>query len=204
MMLTAVCGAQNVMRLPASDDVKTADFFVAAGNSGILIESKRTLGSAWDKSILAPESVVAIWQKLHGAYAQCADIGQRKQWKTDPRFAHIDNVVSVVVMDDVLVADGAASTHLMRAGGILAGMGLQKVESLSLADLDDALLRYGPVGFTALVEEKWNSGNEDEPFYQYMAVRPVERPFALRTFLADADAELFGKYGLKNIGYLPS
>lgn len=193
MMLKTVCGEENVLRIPASGDGKAADFFVAAGDLGLVIESKRALGSSWDKDLLTPASVVAIWRKLFEAYSQCAASARRKPWKQTLRFSHIDEVVCVVTLDDVLAADGATFNQLASKAGIIRDLGLGAIEPLSVSDLSDHLMRLGPVHLTEIIKKKWADGKHDHLLHTLTSQLKVETPFASGSPLAVYEDELWGR-----------
>jgi len=176
--LVSAAGADRVVRVDDLGKVtRRADFIVLAGTKAIVIECKSLLGSAVAKSVGSANETVAIWEKIHGAYEQCArTVSDLGIWRGDPRLAQVTDVVSLVCFDEVLCLEGTAFNALGACAGITERLGVQRIETVTLQYLERSLVRHGAEWLIEMITAKWAEGRQGDDLTAFISHRTRAGP----------------------------
>jgi hypothetical protein len=195
-MLVGVCGRDSVVDLDAVFGPAApthADFAVLVGTTAIIIESKTSLGTAEGKSVITPAQYVASWQRIWEAFLQCVRTPRATEFKSDARLAHITDFVFFVTFEEQMCVEAAALNAVGVADGVYRAEGVSHAEAVTLQELEDALVVFGPTKLSEAVREKWRNGRHGDLLSAFLRgqQRP-RRPFSDRGYAARYSEELFG------------
>jgi hypothetical protein len=195
-LLIGICGAEAVVNLDevfGPESPTHADYAVLLGMTAIIIESKTSLGSAAGKSIITPGDYVESWHRIWEAYLQCARTPFATQFRGDRRLAGVTNFVYLVTFEEQMCIEAAALNSVAFADGLFRAEGFSRAEAVTLQELEDALVLYGPERLAAEVAAKWQSGHHGNLLSAHLRKRPQPgKPFSDRGYAAAHARELFG------------
>jgi hypothetical protein len=194
--LVTVAGRENVLRVDSiARDTRRADMIVAVGSKAFVIESKSLLGSSTAKAIAEAHDSVEIWEKIHGAYEQCAcTVRDDALWRASPRLSSVTDVASLVCFDEVLCIEGTAFNALSACAGISERLGVNRIETVTVQYLESVISWYGLERLFDLITEKWASGKQGDDLTAFIANKkqgPSRKQGRTPPHLAPAFNELF-------------
>lgn len=174
----SVAGRENVIRVDELGKLtRRADIIVIAGTRAIVVECKSLLGSATAKSVGSAAESVSIWEKIHGAYEQCARTARDPAiWRADPRLTQVTDVVSIVCFDEILCLEGTAFNALAACAGITERLGIQRIETVTLQYLERMIGRYGVEWMIEMITAKWKEGRQGDDLTAFIAHRVAGPP----------------------------
>jgi hypothetical protein len=195
-VLVAICGRESVVDLDEvfGDAAPThADFAVLLGNTAIIIESKTSLGTAAGKSIITPADYVESWERIWKAYLQCAHTPSAAKFRADRRLAGLTSFVYLVTFEEQMCVEAAALNAVAQVEGLFAAKRFTRAEAITIQELEDALVVYGPQRLAAEVAAKWDAGRHGDLLTAHLRgqPRPVT-PFSDRSYMAAHSRALFG------------
>jgi hypothetical protein len=193
-LLCYVCGEHNVVRLnKVIRGDRHADFIVVAGSSAIVLECKKTVGSVAAKSIVRPGDLVDMWERFAEGYEQCARVVQHDVWRELPALRAVTSIVSIVCADESLCVEGPLFNSFGQDSGYFGANAIGPTEALSLAELEDALIRIGPQALHDLVQKRWATNSAGRLFSLYFKETGAGNGprFSNYGFWKDAHDELF-------------
>ncbi len=169
--LVGVVGRENVLRIDSiASGRKRADLIVVLGTKAFVIECKSLLGSSNAKSVGEAKESVEIWEKIHGAYEQCArTVNDQVLWRGHPRLANVTEVVCLVCFDEVLCIEGTAFNMLAACAGITQRLRVNRIETVTVQYLESVISRYGVERLFGLVTEKWTAGKQGDDLTAFIA-----------------------------------
>jgi len=195
-VLIGVCGTEAVVDLDGvfGDEAPThADFAVLFGTTALIIESKTSLGSAEGKSIVTPRDYVESWERIWKAYLQCARTPIASEFKADARLAKVTGFVHLVTFEEQMCVEAAALNAVGVEGGLFRSAGFGLAEAITIQELEDALVVFGPQRLATAVAEKWATGRHGHLLSAFLREQPKpERPHSDRSYSARYSDELFG------------
>lgn len=194
--LIGICGRDAVVDLdsvfgPAAPT--HADFAVIVGTTAIIIESKTSLASAEGKSVISPTQYVESWGRIWKAYLQCVRTPSAHEFKSNFRLSKLTNFVFLVTFEEQMCVEAAALNSVGVADGIFRSGGVSHAEAVTVQELEDALVMFGPQRLAAAVTDKWAKGRHGDLLSAYLRGLPKpDRPFSNRNYAVRYSNELFG------------
>ncbi|ABC83314.1 hypothetical protein Adeh_3548 [Anaeromyxobacter dehalogenans 2CP-C] len=140
------------------------------GARAFVVECKSLLGSSNAKSIAEAEDSLRIWEKIYGAYEQCAEtVNDRALWRQESRLASVTDMASLVCFDEVLCLEGTAFNMLAACTGITERLRVARIETVTVQYLESVISRYGVARLFELITEKWAAGKRGDDLTAYIA-----------------------------------
>jgi hypothetical protein len=169
--LVSVAGHENVLRVDSiARETRRADLIVVMGKKAFVIESKSMLGSSSAKSIATTPESMKMWEKIYGAYEQCAcTIHDTSLWRSHPRLTTVTDTACLVCFDEVLCIEGTAFNALAACAGITKALGVERIETVTVQYLESAISWYGLERLFELISEKWALGKQGDDLTAFIA-----------------------------------
>lgn len=170
---------------------KQADLLLVEGSSALIVEIKRTLANQRERSVQDEHGIASILAKLCGAYEQCRTSADRRPWEREQELGGITTIAAIIVLDDVLAAEGDLFARLIRENTEHA----LPVAVVGVAELEMMICTLGIAGVVELVEKRFSDDERcDLPLRTYASRTglPPRSTQAIRDFLAEENKELFG------------
>jgi hypothetical protein len=176
--LVSVVGRENVLRIDSLPKGKRrADLIVIFGARAFVLECKSLLGSSNAKSIGEAEDSLGIWEKIHGAYEQCAEtVNDQALWRHDSRLANVTDKACLVCFDEVLCIEGTAFNMLAACAGITERLRVARIETVTVQYLESVISRYGVYRLFEFITEKWAAGRQGDDLTAYIASNGEHAP----------------------------
>lgn len=192
----------NVYRVDGweNEQQRKADFFTFQDSCGLIIESKRSLGTEFDKHVLDAGGIVEILSKLNDAYFQCETTQRRRPWRREPRCRGVTSTAAIILVDELCAAEGGALSYLMQRSRAPD----PPFEVMGVSEFENAIAVLGVKGLVSLIQEKWRTGNADLPLRLFAS--KVKRMTSTevqnaKSYLQEVDQELLIEIGLANQSY---
>ncbi len=176
--LVSVVGRDNVLRIDSlASGTRRADLIVVVGTRAFVVECKSLLGSSNAKAIAEAGDSVTIWEKIHGAYEQCAEtVNDQALWRRHPRLANVTDVASLVCFDEVLCVEGTAFNMLAACAGITDRLRVSRIETVTVQYLESVISRYGVDRLFNFITSKWAAGKQGDDLTAYIAANGDHTP----------------------------
>jgi hypothetical protein len=187
------CGENAVTDLDAlaTSSALHADFTVTDGSRALVVEVKRSVWRAQQKTIGLSDDVVRMWERLDKPCKQCSSTVSHM--RSSPRFASIKSFIAVICVDDDLLFHGSAFLSFGRDTGYFAGLGLEYVELMSVSELERSLVFLGPGRLIDLIIARWASMGHFKLLAQVVDAKidGTTQSYSDWGFLREAEDDLF-------------
>lgn len=151
-VLPIIFGAERVERIQDRTR-RNADFVVDLPECFLVIECKRVINNRWARSILTPQVVAKVWDKLADALSQCSGTIDAQ----NARFTGQNKpVICFILADDVVLGEDGVFADLVEASGTLKSLGVLYFEVMSFDDFEKIFLSYPIAEIIQRCVEKWN------------------------------------------------
>jgi hypothetical protein len=169
--LVSVVGRDNVVRVDSVlRETRRADLIVVMGTKAFVIESKSMLGSSSAKAVATAHESMKIWEKIFGAYEQCAStVRDTTLWVSHPRLRGVTDTACLVCFDEALCIEGTAFNTLAACAGITKAIGVERIETVTVQYLESAISRYGPDRLFEFISDKWVMGKQGDDLTAFIA-----------------------------------
>jgi len=169
--LVTVVGLENVIRIDSLlHETRRADLIVVMGTKAFVIESKSMLGSSSAKAIATAHESMKVWEKIFGAYEQCAStVRDRALWRSHPRLSRVTEAACLVCFDEVLCIEGTAFNTLAACAGITKALGVERIETVTVQYLESVISWYGAERLFEFISEKWAVGKQGDDLTAFIA-----------------------------------
>jgi hypothetical protein len=118
-----------VTRVSRSSE-RSADFIVETKSHIMIIECKKTIGTALSRTMASPEGQVKVWEKITGALEQCAETASRlKGSKGKP-------IICFILTDDKVTAEAPIYNYISERSGLFRKMKIEYAEIMSVNDFE--------------------------------------------------------------------
>jgi hypothetical protein len=153
--LEHIFGKGRVTKIPECKGAKSADFHVTLDVCDLIIEMKARLGSDEAQSVMKPEQVADIWNRLNRACTQCAESIQIYKRPERP-------IICIVLAGDHITAEAMPFQSFAERSGLFKNLGIDAIEFLSWNGLEYILSRTSVIKFEQRLVDKWKSGQRME------------------------------------------
>jgi hypothetical protein len=191
-VLHHTCGSGNVT---AVDDLGLtgvkADYILRDGSRALVIEVKRSVWGAEQRTISRLEHIVGMWERLHEPLQQCSST--IAQVKTRPEFRDVETWLPMCCVDDTLLFQGRAFVSACRNLGVFDQLQLPGLEILSVLELEKGMVSIGPSKLIdAIVAKQADRVTRDQMLGMYSGLPqvPAGAEHSNWAFLDEAEREL--------------
>lgn len=186
--LCKIFGQEKVNRLNGTG--KHADFFIELNAINLIIEVKTAIGGIADKSVMNPEHMAVMWNRLYNACIQCsasiASIPEANRKLTIP----------VVIIGDHVTAEFMPFHAFADQAGILKELNIGPIEFHSWNSLEHVFSGTSVAQFERALLKKWKENypksiediseldlERDTPAHNYEYLNDVRKEIFIKDFL---------------------
>lgn len=168
--LQAIIGSERVIKITADEGQeiqKTADLYITLELCDLIIEVKKDIGGDKSRSLMRPEDVAKIWERLYEACLQCAaslSVYDKKSGKP---------VIPIVLIASQYMSEAITFQKFALETKIFKDLHLRHVEFISWEELETQLSQTSVTNFAKALLARYQN-DQASIFMSPLACEPGE------------------------------